>query len=93
MNMNRQRLGQDVTRQLARKDRARRAQGSVLAQAGYLGVLGLMLVLPMVAGAYLGNWLDGKLHGFSFSWTVSLILVGLALGIINVVWFIRSSWV
>jgi ATP synthase protein I len=47
-------------------------------------------VLPVVGGAYLGQWLDSLLAGYSIRWTVSLILLGVFLGAVNVYLFIRE---
>ena len=55
----------------------------------YGGVLGLLFVVPIVLGAYLGRWLDGLVRGYSVRWTVSLILLGIALGAYNVFRFLR----
>ena len=55
----------------------------------YLGVVGVMFVLPVVAGAYPGRWLDSLYQGYSVRWTVSLILLGVAVGIANVYLLIR----
>ncbi len=54
---------------------------SFLAQLAYLGTLGLMIVLPMVAGAYLGISLDSRQPGYSIEWTLGLILLGLVVGL------------
>jgi ATP synthase protein I len=48
-----------------------------------LGVGGWLFVLPVVAGAYLGRFLDGRMRG-GISWTITCILLGLALGMYNV---------
>ncbi len=72
-----------IKRQVQRIKRAAEEEHTLLAQLTYLGTAGLVLVLPVVAGAYLGRWIDSLLPGYSFQWTLSLILVGLALGIVN----------
>jgi ATP synthase protein I len=38
----------------------------------------------------LGQWLDELSEGYSIRWTLSLIVLGLGLGIINVYLFIRE---
>jgi ATP synthase protein I len=85
-----ERLRQGVDLQARRMDKARRERRSVLAQTAYLGTLGLLLVLPAVAGAYLGRWLDSLVQGYSIRWTVSLIVLGIALGALNVYFFLRD---
>lgn len=82
----RKRLEQQVRRmRQADKDRP-----TLLAQTAYLGVLGLVLVLPVIGGAYLGRWLDSLAAGYSMRWTLSLIFVGLVLGAFNVYFLIRE---
>ena len=51
-----------------------------------------LVLLPLIGGAYLGRWLDGLHEGYSVRWTVNLILLGLALGVLNVYLFIRRHW-
>lgn len=84
----RDRVAQDSER-LAKAQRQRR---SLLAQTVFLGTLSILFLTPVVGGAYLGRWLDGMSAGYSTRWTVSLIVLGLALGIFNVVTFIRRYW-
>jgi ATP synthase protein I len=49
-----------------------------------------MFVLPVVGGAYLGQWLDGLSQGYEVRWTVSLIVLGVFIGAVNVYFFIRE---
>lgn len=56
----------------------------------YGGVLGILFVVPLVGGAYLGRWLDSLAQGYSVRWTLSLIVLGIALGIYNVIHFLRG---
>jgi len=84
------RLARRVEQQAERMRRAERERRTVLAQTVYLGSLGLMFVLPVVAGAYLGHWLDEKLAGYSMRGTLSLMFLGIVIGAFNVYWLIRS---
>ena len=70
---------------------AKIASKTILAQTVYLGTLGILLVVPPVAGAYLGAYLDEKLNYFSFSWTLSLILIGVFFGAMSVYLFIKDN--
>lgn len=56
----------------------------------YGGTLGLLLVLPMVGGAYLGLWLDSLQEEYGSRWTVSLIIIGVVAGLWNVYWYVRE---
>jgi ATP synthase protein I len=60
---------------------AERERPGLLAQTAYLGTLGLIVVLPMVGGAFLGRWLDQRVAGFSMHWTLSLLFAGLVVGV------------
>lgn len=78
------RLKQEVEKDAERLRRAERERPSLLAQTAYLGTLGLVFVLPVIVGAYLGRWLDSLVEGYSIRWTVSLILLGVVVGVVNV---------
>lgn len=84
-------LEAEVERRARRIERAERDRPTVLGQTVYLGVLGLLFVLPVVGGAYLGRWLDGLFEGYSLRWTLSLLIVGVALGGANVYFFVRRQ--
>lgn len=88
-NRNR-RLQQRLERQAQRLKRAERERQTLLAQTIYLGTLGLVMVLPVVAGAYLGHWLDGLAAGYSTRWTLSLIFLGVMVGAFNVYLLIKD---
>ncbi|HHA18978.1 MAG TPA: F0F1 ATP synthase subunit [Methylophaga sp.] len=86
-----QRLQKQVDNQVKRIKKARQEQASILAQTLYLGTLGLVLILPVIGGAYLGLWLDSMAAGYSMRWTLSLLLLGLLFGAINVYLLIKEK--
>ena len=83
-------LQQRVDQQVQKMEKAERERPTILAQTAFLGVLGLLFILPVVGGAYLGHWLDSRLEGYSMSWTLNLLLLGVLLGAANVYFFIRE---
>jgi len=83
-------LKQRISRQVDRMQKADKDRPTLLAQTAYLGTLGLLLVIPVIVGAYLGRWLDGFVEGYSIRWTLSLIVIGVAVGAINVYLFIKE---
>jgi ATP synthase protein I len=85
-----ERLRKQVERQARRMKQADRDRPTLLAQTAYIGTLGLLFVLPVVAGAYLGRWLDGLAAGYSIRWTLSMIFLGVIIGAFNVYIFIRE---
>ncbi|MEI2781044.1 MAG: AtpZ/AtpI family protein [Candidatus Competibacter sp.] len=75
-------LSAQVARKADRKLRARAAGPPGLwFGLGLVGMIGWSVALPAVLGALLGIWLDHA-HPGRFSWTLSLLLAGLALGCI-----------
>lgn len=83
-------LRRQVERQARRMQKAERERPTLLGQTIYIGTLGLLLVLPVIAGAYLGLWLDDRAADYSVSWTLSLILVGVFVGALNVYLFTKE---
>jgi ATP synthase protein I len=87
----RERLRHRVELQARRMRKAEHDRGSLLQQTVFLGTLGLIFVLPVLAGAYAGDWLDHRSEGYSSFWTPTLIGLGLAIGVINVYLFVRKQ--
>jgi ATP synthase protein I len=83
-------LRKQVERQARRMQQAEHDRPTLIGQTIYLGTLGVLFVLPLLVGAYLGSWLDGMADQYSSRWTVSLILLGVFVGALNVYLFIRE---
>jgi ATP synthase protein I len=83
---------QGVERDSERLKRAERSSRSLLAQTVFLGSLSVLFLVPVLAGAYLGRWLDGMGQGYTVRWTVNLILLGIGAGAFNVYLFVRKHW-
>ncbi|HEV2174102.1 MAG TPA: AtpZ/AtpI family protein [Nitrospira sp.] len=77
-------LKDEVAKQIRRMQQAERDRPTLLKQTVYLGTLGLLFVVPVIVGAYVGRWLDGLSTGYSMRWTLSLIVFGVGIGILNV---------
>jgi ATP synthase protein I len=84
------RLSKAVEKQVERQKKAEEQRATLLGQTVYVGTLGLLFVLPVIGGAYLGVWLDDMVSGYSVRWTMSLILVGVFVGAVNVYLFVRE---
>lgn len=84
-------LRRKVESQVRRMKKAEKERPNLLAQTVYIGTLGLLLVLPVVAGAYLGHWLDSLVSGYSIRWTMSMLFLGVVVGGLNVYLFIRDK--
>lgn len=83
-------LRKHVERQARRMQQADRDRPTLLSQTVYVGTLGLLLVLPIIGGAYLGRWIDNHFPGYAIHWTVSLIVVGVVVGAVNVYLFMKE---
>jgi len=83
-------LRKRVELQAQRMKQAEKDRPTLISQTVYTGTLGILLVLPVVAGAYLGHWLDNLAEGYSIRWTLSMIILGVFIGAVNVYLFIRE---
>ena len=76
-------LAAQVGRKAARKLKARRGSTrDVWFGLGMMGLIGWSVVVPTLLGAELGLWLD-KHHSGGHSWTLALLVAGLAIGCLN----------
>ena len=83
-------LHKSVEKQIKRMRKAENERPTLLAQSIFMGTLSLLFVLPVIAGLYLGNWLDDQTDDYSIRWTIGLLIVGLVIGFINVYLFVRE---
>jgi ATP synthase protein I len=76
-------LAAQIGTKAARKMEARRnPSASVYAGLGMMGLVGWSVVIPTLLGTALGIWLDDR-HPGTHSWTLALLVAGLALGSMN----------
>jgi ATP synthase protein I len=83
------RLRDNIERQAKRIAQAEKERPTLLGQTVFLGTLALLLVAPMVGGAYLGRWLDSLATGYQDRWTISLVIAGLLIGAWSVYLYIK----
>lgn len=79
-----------IENQVKRIKQAQREKPTLVSQTAYITTLGLVMVLPIVGGAYLGNWLDSLIEGYSIRWTITLLVGGVILGFSNVYFLIKD---
>lgn len=68
-------IGAKATRKL----NARHSTQDVWSGLGMIGLIGWSVVVPMLLGAAIGLWVD-KHHPGGHSWTLALLIFGLAVG-------------
>lgn len=83
-------LIENTGRDVRRLEKREQAPASWVGVAFYGGTVGLLFVVPIIAGAYLGRWLDSLAEGYSVRWTVSLIVLGIAVGAYNAFRFMKG---
>jgi ATP synthase protein I len=57
----------------------REGEPSVARRLAQIGVLGWIIVVPILIGVFAGRWLDQKFHSGLF-WTAPLLMLGTVLG-------------
>ncbi|MEO7524147.1 MAG: AtpZ/AtpI family protein [Ferruginibacter sp.] len=75
----------EVARKEKRKLKARQEKNTVWMGLGMMGMIGWSVAVPSLIGAVLGYWLDKK-HPQVFSWTLSLLVVGVIAGSV-IAWY------
>lgn len=76
-------FSRQVDTKATRKLKARRrVTQTVWSGLGMMGLVGWSVVMPTLLGAALGIWLDSRYPG-TRSWTLALLVAGLALGCLN----------
>lgn len=83
MEPNSRRTGSEFSNLVADKERrkiaAKKNRRSVWSGFGLFGLIGWSIAVPTMIGTILGIWLDAH-YTQAFSWTLSLLIVGLFLG-------------
>jgi len=77
-----QRMIRDVGAKQQRMLRARGRKEGNWSALSILGVIGWSVVVPTLAGIAAGAWIDRRWPS-RFSWTVMLLVIGLALGCVT----------
>jgi ATP synthase protein I len=76
-------LAEQIGAKAERKLNARRhGAPGVWFGLGMMGLIGWSVVVPTLVGAAIGLWLD-KHHPGTHSWTLALLMAGLAIGCLN----------
>ena len=88
---NQNHLKKKIESQIKRIKKAEQDGPNLFAQMVNISTLGLVMVLPIIGGVYLGHWLDSMMEGYSTHWTLSLLFVGWVIGISNVYFLIKNK--
>ncbi len=75
-------LADQIGDKAERKLKARASTQGVWFGLGMMGLIGWSVVVPTLAGAALGLWLDHRYPG-THNWTLALLVAGLVIGCLN----------
>jgi ATP synthase protein I len=85
-------FSRQVGAQATRKLKAQRgAKRNIWFGLGMSGLIGWSVTVPTLIGAALGIWVDSH-YPSRFSWTLMLLLLGLAIGCLNAWHWIASEY-
>jgi ATP synthase protein I len=85
-------LGEEVNRKAARKRRAREAGNrSAWFGLGMFGLVGWSVAVPALLGVALGLWLDERWPAGRVSWTLTFLIIGVALGCLNAWYWVKQE--
>jgi len=86
------RLGRQVGRKAERRIRGRKEKRrTVWFGLGMFGLVGWAVAVPTLIGIALGLWLDGRYPQERVSWTLTLLIIGIALGCLNAWYWVRQE--
>lgn len=89
--IDREKLVEETDRDIKQMEEREKKPPTLSGMIFFGGTLGLLFVVPVIAGAYLGRWLDSLFEGYAVRWTVSLIVLGIAVGGYNVFHFMKGK--
>ena len=75
-------FSREIDARAARKLKAQKSNQGVWFGLGMMGLIGWSVVVPTLLGTALGVWIDNR-HPGTHSWTLMLLVVGLAVGCLN----------
>lgn len=84
--MEKNNFSRDIEKSAKDLMKARKEKTGFWYYASAIGMWGWLFVIPVVGGAYIGRYLDNKIRG-GISWTITLIIIGIVVGIYNIWYF------
>ena len=83
---------QMISRKARRMEQARKHRsGSAWFGLGMFGMVGWAIAVPTLAGTALGLYIDARWPTGDMSWTLALLLAGVALGCLNAWYWVQRE--
>lgn len=90
-SVNKEQFSKELRYRVARKKRALgEEERAAWFGLGMFGLVGWSVAIPTLIGIALGLWLDRRWPG-QVSWTLTLLIIGVALGCLNAWYWIRQE--
>lgn len=87
----REEFAREIRAKERRKKRAReKGRPGLLFGMGMFGIVGWSVAIPTLLFLALGVWIDGRFET-RYSWTLMLLVVGVALGCLNAWYWVREE--
>ena len=83
-------FSEEIAKKEQLKLKALRDKNGVWFGLGMMGMIGWSVAVPTLLGAALGVWLD-KSYPQTFSWTLSLLVVGLVIGVVIAGYWVQNE--
>lgn len=83
-------LVKKIKKESEKKLKAKEESDEILFGLGMFGIIGWSISIPTLLGIALGLYLDRK-FSHSFSWTLTLLFLGVIVGCLNVWYWIKEK--
>lgn len=86
------RFGGTVEKKASRKIRARRErERAIFSWLGMMGLVGWSVAIPTLVGLAIGIWLDKRVSHETISWTLTFLIIGVALGCLQAWYWVQKE--
>ncbi len=87
-----ERFGTAVDKKASRKMRARKERDrAIWSWLGMMGLVGWSVAIPALIGLAIGIWLDKRVSGGTISWTLTFLIMGVALGCLQAWYWVQKE--
>lgn len=87
---NQEKFKDKIETEAIKKIKAKKEGDQILFGLGAFGIVGWSIAVPTLALTFLGIYFD-KISSTSISWTITMMLLGLAIGLLNAWYWIKDK--